>query len=174
MTMTLIESKTLTATTASVEFTSIPQDGTDLVAVISARSNDTANNGGSGFQIRPNGATTNITARTLEGTGSAATSDSETFIRGRMGASDWTANTFGNVSVYISNYTGSQNKSVSVDSVAENNATLAFHGIRAGLWSSSSAVTSLTFVPIAGSFVSGSIASLYKITKGTDGIVTTS
>jgi hypothetical protein len=43
------------------------------------------------------------------------------------------------------------------------------------LWSSTAAITSLAFSDIsAANYLAGSTISLYKITKGTDGIVTTS
>jgi hypothetical protein len=46
--------------------------------------------------------------------------------------------------------------------------------LTAGLWNDTTAITSLTLVPAAGSFIAGSTVSLYKVTKGSDGIVTTS
>ena len=77
--------------------------------------------------------------------------------------------------MYIPNYTGSTNKSISVDSVTENNATNNLMNIQAGLWSNTAAITSILFTSdTAGGFLAGSTISLYKITKGSDGIVTTS
>jgi hypothetical protein len=64
---------------------------------------------------------------------------------------------------------------MSVDAVNENNATSAQQEIRAWLWSETSAITSLTISAIgANQMVAGTTISLYKITKGSDGIVTTS
>jgi hypothetical protein len=61
-----------------------------------------------------------------------------------------------------------------VDTVSENNATAAFQRIIAGLNNSTAAITSINFFPSSGNFVAGSTISLYGITKGSDGIVTTS
>jgi hypothetical protein len=45
--------------------------------------------------------------------------------------------------------------------------------ISAGLWSNTAAITSLTFLPESGTqFEIGTTISLYKITSGSDGIVT--
>jgi hypothetical protein len=46
--------------------------------------------------------------------------------------------------MYIPNYAGSSNKSVSIDAVTENNATAAEANLVAGLWSSTAAITSIT------------------------------
>jgi len=174
MTMTLIESKTLLSAAASIEFTSIPQDGTDLIILMSCRSTRTF--GVDGIGVNFNGVSTNLSTRSLGGTGSGVFSTSiSTGEIGLTSDANNTANTFGNVAAYIPNYAGSTNKSWSSDDVAENNATEAYQIIRAGLWSNTSAITSILLFPVVGpNFVAGSTISLYKITKGSDGIVTTS
>ena len=175
MTMQLIETKTLGTAAASIEFTSIPQDGTDLMLLLSAR---TENNGGvSWFDIETefNGSSSNLLGRVLYGTGSGVASlvDSTKIII-RVSSNLATSSTFGNASVYIPNYIESTNKSVSIDSVTENNGTAAFQAITAGLRSNTAAITSVKFTPTTGNLSSGCLFSLYKITKGSDGIVTTS
>jgi hypothetical protein len=175
MTMTLIETKTLVSDASLIEFIYIPQDGTDLLFTISARSTTTGTN------VEPclvtfNSNTSSYTARTLNGAGSGTpTSASPTsrlaFNAPRAGTA---SNTFNNVSFYIPNYTANVNKSYSTDSVTENSATETHQTIIAGLWSNTSAITSVLFGPTANNFASGSTISLYKITKGSDGIVTTS
>lgn len=175
MTMALIESKTLATATASIEFTSIPQDGTDLVLFVSARTNATDASDGAAVRVNPNGSTTSKTERVLRGTGSSTSSSTDTFFNLRANPSNFTANTFGNSSVYIPNYTGNSFKTMSADGVNENNATSAQQEIRAWLWSNTSAITSLTIAAIGSNqMVAGTTISLYKITKGSDGIVTTS
>jgi hypothetical protein len=172
--MTLIETKTLLSAAASIGFTSIPQTYTDLMFFASTRAST------AGTSVEPclvtfNADTSDYTDRTLNGSGSAATSTSGTsrlvFNAPRTGT---TANTFGNVSVYIPNYAGATNKSYSTDSVTEHNATEAHQTIIAGLWSDTSAITSVSFAPTANNFEAGSTISLYGILKGSDGIVTTS
>jgi hypothetical protein len=166
--MKLIETKTLLSAAASIEFTSIPQDGTDLLLLISARNSGTSGSGRIEFNT---GGT--YTRRRLLGLGSTVLSDSPTSVDWQVSVSTDTANTFNNATIYIPNYTSANAKSYSVDSVSENNATAAQHGILAGLWSETSAITTITLY-VGTEFVIGSTISLYKITKGSDGIVTTS
>jgi hypothetical protein len=175
--MTLIESKILGTAQSSIEFTSIPQDGTDLVVCVSLRSAkvDLLD----GVQFRFNGDTgSNYTSRQLYGTGSGVDSSAGTISSGNVGptsAANSTSNTFGNQVMYIPNYTGSTAKSVSCDSVQESNQTESYIHIVAALWTGTAAITSLTiFSAASANFVVGSTISLYKITKGSDGIVTTS
>jgi hypothetical protein len=174
MTMTLIETKTLGADAASIEFTSIPQTYTDLVFLVSARAST------AGTSVEPclvtfNADTSDYTHRTLNGTGSATASASGTsrlvFNAPRTGT---TANTFGNVSVYIPNYKAAINKSYVSESVTEHNNTEAHQTLIAGLWADTAAITSVLFAPTANNFIAGSRISVYGILKGSDGIVTTS
>jgi hypothetical protein len=170
MTMQLIETKTLGTAAASIEFTSIPQDFTDLVVLLSGRLT-----GGTTFGVSVffNGSTSGFSHRKLFGRGdsvSSNTADQPIILNG----SAFTANTFGNVMVYIPNYTGSTQKSFSIDSVSENNATLAYQTIAAGLWTGTSAITSLQLTSSDSTLTADSTVSLYGILKGSDGIVTTS
>ena len=174
--MRLIESKTLATAAASIEFTSIPSTFTDLVIVSSLRTDnnpDSATYGLAGLSI--NGSTANLTQRFLSGTGNIVVSGSGTAINIVTAGSTNTANTFGNFAVYIPNYTSSVAKSISIDNVTENNATVAYQTLFAGLWNSTSVISSFAFTAGgAGNFVAGSIISLYGVLKGSDGIVTTS
>jgi hypothetical protein len=173
MTMTLIESKTLTGTQAAIEFTSIPSTFTDLVVLVSGRGDRAASF--TSLFVNLNGSSADFTTRVLGGDGSNAVSstDPQSYF-GFIPCASATSNTFGNAALYIPNYTSSANKSLSGDGVAENNATQAFQRIAALLWSNTAAITSLSVYPDVGNFVIGSTVSLYGITKGTDGIVTTS
>lgn len=173
MTMTLIETKTLGSAQANIEFTSIPQDGTDLIVLLSDRmatANDTS------IYIEFNGSTTGYNMTRLGGTGSSIFSQafSEQIAASGQNA-NFTANTFGNDSIYIPNYTSSTSKTWSSDCVTENNATGAYSQIIAGLWSGTSAITSLLLKINGGSnLAAGTTVSLYKITKGSSGGVTVS
>lgn len=145
---------------SSIEFTSIPDDGVDLVLVVSAR-----NASGNDAFLKINGATTNFTSKHLNGTGSVVSSFSRTdgFI-GHFNPAGSTANTFGSMRILFSNYASATNKSFSIDSVTENNATLANIFLTAGLWSNTAAITSVTALAASGNLVEYSTASLYKIT----------
>ena len=134
---------------ASVTFSSIPATYTDLLVKVSARSAFSGVSAGLGMQM--NGLTTSIyTMKLLQGNGTTASSNSYsgiTFISTDNGlvGSTATGNTFNNAEIYIPNYLSSNNKSLSVDSVAENNATAGYNVLNAGLMASTAAITSLTF-----------------------------
>jgi hypothetical protein len=172
--MKLIESKTLGTAAASIEFTSIPSTFTDLVVVLSLR---TARAGeiDDPINIELNGTSSGFSARHLFGNGSSALSATRTNLVYFGNAAGATANTFDNASIYFPNYTGSTNKSYSVDGVSETNGTTAYQNLIAGLWSNTAAISSMLFRSgTANNLVAGSTISLYGILKGSDGIVTTS
>jgi len=171
--MELIETVELASSASSITFSSIPQDYDDLILKFAARS--AADGNPSFFGTGSiNSSTANLSAVLLEGTGSSVSSSSRSDFLIRFPGSSSTANTFGNAEVYFSNYTGSTNKSFSVDLVSEDNATAARQLLSANLWSNTNAITSLTFT--AGEsqdFASGSTFSLYGVTSGGSGTVTT-
>ena len=149
---------------SSVTFSSIPQTYTDLVIKASARNTDS---GITYFTLTFNGNTSSYSGIRLEGTGSSSASYNLQTTAGiqpvYIDSSTYTANTFGNSEIYIPNYTSSNYKSLSSDSVSENNATAANMNMIAGLWSNSSAVTSITLTSIAGNFVQYSSFYLYGV-----------
>jgi len=155
---------------ANITFSSIPQTYTDLMLVVSVRQST----GGDGY-ISFNSSTSNFSRRDLYATGSSAASSSasDNYI-GNIGDSTYTANTFSSNQIYIPNYAGNIAKSYSVESLNENNATVAYMRILAGLWDNTAAITSIALSPATGNLIQHSSASLYGITKGSDGIVTTS
>jgi hypothetical protein len=148
-TYTLLETITVGAAGASsVTFNSIPQTGyTDLVLKVSGRINST-NPGWYDANITFNGVGTSYSGRYLYGNGSATVSGSESSITIRCSSNAATASTFGNAEVYIPNYTSANYKSVSIDQVGENNATLGLDMITASLWSNTAAISSMTLTPI--------------------------
>ena len=157
----LIEAKTLTTTTASITFSSIPGTYTDLGLFISARDNDGGATGAwSTFEFNGSVAPTGIY---LFGNGSSASSGTAHKAPLENGGGS-TANTFSNSWVYIPNYANtSYNKSYSVDGVVETNGTEAYQVLIAGLVATTSAITSIKVTPGAGSFVQYSTFYLYGI-----------
>jgi hypothetical protein len=153
---------------SSIEFTSIPQTGTDLLLVISGRSANavipdsiygTVNSNASGYANR-----------SLEGSGSGASSNtygaSGFIFNAGVAGNSTTSSSFSNASVYIPNYTSSLAKSFSFDGVVENNATTAGQSIQAASWSGTSAISSIQlYVGGGGNFSQHSTFSLYTITK---------
>ena len=162
-TYTLIASNTLSSTTASVTFSSIPQTYTDLVLQVSAR-NDEVDNGAS-LRVYFNSDTANITVRELRGIGTTVASYSLSIPQaGYVAALNSTANTFGAGTIYIPNYTSSNNKSSSGDIVLPSNTAAENYGVlSARLWSITSAITSVTVAPGLDSWVQYSSFYLYGI-----------
>ena len=162
-----IATTTLSSTATEVTFSSISGTYTDLVLLISARS-DRSGQAIDVIKIRFNGATadTNLTSRQVYGSGTTASSQSNAYANiGYATGGTSTANTFANIEVYIPNYAGSTNKPISSTSANENNSATTYEidGI-AGLWSSTSAITSITLLPNVGpNFASGSRFDLYGI-----------
>ena len=145
---------------ATVTFSSIPSTYTDLCLKGSIRWEGNVNF----CYISFNGSSANFTERRLYGTGSAVGSQSDTGNNALLGVADSnTADTFSNGEIYIPNYAGSTNKSFSIDTVQENNATAAFAFMIAGLWSDTSAITSITLTPDTYDFAQYSSFYLYGV-----------
>ena len=155
----------------------IPQTYTDLKLVYSARA--TVAGTQEFINISFNGNTSNYSLRSLQGDGSAASSNAWNFRWiGYAVGSTATASTFSNGELYIPNYTSSNFKSFSGDNVTENNITNAQSILTANLWSDTAAITTIALTVQGGSdFVEGSTFYLYGIsnvtstTKATGGIV---
>jgi hypothetical protein len=163
-TFELIASYTATGSVSSIDFTSIPSTYTDLVLKLSTRQSRSEVASNIGIQF--NGSSSNLSSRYLIGTGSAAASSTfgSTILFGNSTAATATASTFANSEVYIPNYAGSTNKSVSADSVTENNASNANAILSAGLWSQTAAITSISIVSLSSdNFVQYSTAYLYGV-----------
>jgi hypothetical protein len=148
---------------STIEFTSIPATYTDICLVVSLRS--TSGNVQGYCTAAFNGSTANFSIRGLGGTGSGSGGSWTTpsnFV-GEVIGDGATASTFSNLAMYIPNYAGANNKSFSVDAVAENNATFAQVNFTAGLWSQTAAITSIALSPDTGTFKQYSTAYLYGI-----------
>ena len=160
----------LTQNAASVTFDNIPQSGyTDLKIVASIRTDGASANNYGYLDIAFNGSTANYSARRILGYATAVNSGSGTVFLTPQNTNAATSNTFSNMEITIPNYTSSNYKSISVDGVTENNSTAAesaFCTLEAGLWSSTSAITSLGFSVRSGygsSILANSTFSLYGI-----------
>jgi aspartate/tyrosine/aromatic aminotransferase len=152
---------------STIVFSSIPATYTDLVVKVSGRS--TSSGGDCSVTFNSSGGTA-YSSRLLYGDGSAAASASSTgaafatWGAGAINRSTTTSNTFASTDIYIPNYAGSNHKTLSTDSVEENNATQAYSELAASLWANSAAITSITLTPSSsGNFVQYSTATLYGI-----------
>ena len=162
----LISSVTVGAGGASsIDFTSIPATYTDLCVKASLRQDVAYANASIRFNSDSG---SNYSTRLVRGDGSATASSTQSGTSADLfpiaNRSTYTANTFANGEVYIPNYTAAVNKSFSADAVNENNATAADAALKAGLWSSTATISSITLLPDTGAkFVQYSTAYLYGI-----------
>jgi len=165
MGMQLIETVELDSAASSIEFTSIPQDGVDLLLKVSGRSDRAATS--ESMTLAFNGSTSDFSFINLRGQGSSVNTGSGTgSVQILMQNGDTsTASTFGNAQVYVSNYASSSAKSFSSDGVNEGNIVGTFQSLQANLWNNTAAITSVSVSPTFGTnWLQYSTASLYKIT----------
>lgn len=150
---------------ASIDFTSIPSTFTDLCVLLSGRQTGTALT--ASLNISFNGSTANFSYRALQGAGSGTPSSfsGSTNYIGQTPAATATASTFGNAYVYIPNYAGSTNKSLSIDTVDETNGTTTYAQFTASLWSQTTAINALSLISGNVSFGQYTTATLYGIKK---------
>jgi len=164
-TMTLISSVTVGAGgQTSIVFSSIPATYTDLLLKVSARTNASGAiyddlfltvNGQSAQQWRG--------LYTINGTSVvASTSTGFALVSDATGASA-TASTFSNSEFYIPNYTSTGVKSISSDTVTENNATAANLNIAANTVTNCAAITSITLAASGNTFQQYSNFYLYGV-----------
>jgi hypothetical protein len=165
-----IQTYTLSSATASVTFSNIPQNYTDLCLVISARVTRAVS--ASVICLTFNGSSTGYSQQSITGNGASAsaisTSSTTNFTYMEVPAANATASTFGNHAIYILNYAGSTNKTVSFDSVSENNGTTAYANLNTGIWANTAAITSMSLNEPNGNsnFAIGSTFTLYGISNG--------
>jgi hypothetical protein len=141
---------------SSIDFTSIPATYTDLCVFYSLRGNSLE-----GVYVQFNSSTSNFTGRYIF---SDSTSVSSASLARYIGSINSSASTFTNGSLYITNYAGSNNKSFSVDEVYDQNSTAGYLNFTSGLWSSSSAITSIRLEASAG-LTQHSTAYLYGVSN---------
>ena len=166
-TFELIASSTVGSGGASeINFSSIPSTFTDLSLRLSLR---TSYSGiADDLYLKFNNSTAaNYSFRTLLANGStvrsqAASGQTLLYCAG-INAATSTSSTFSNIDIYIPNYAGSTNKSVSVDNVIENNATTADLGFLGNLWSQTAAINQITLLGGYAALVQYSTAYLYGV-----------
>jgi hypothetical protein len=171
-TFTLISSVTVgSGGAANIEFTSIPATYTDLLLKVSPRQSGNVNS--YQFSIRFNGDSSNIYNRKQLfgygiGVGSQTQSNTNSIYIGFDQSNSAGANIFGNYEVYIPNYASSNQKSLSADSVTEENvAELYGISLVAGLWANTAAITSILLQDLHGgtNLLQYSTAYLYGISN---------
>jgi hypothetical protein len=168
-TYTLIQAVTVgSGGAANIEFTSIPATYTDLVVLTSLRG--TASAVSVSGQLQFNSSTSGYGLKYLTGSGTSASSGdfgatTSLIYLGDIPAATGTTSTFANVLVYVPNYAGSNNKSISVDGVEERNNAAAYATLVAAKWDNASAITSVKLYPSSANWVQYSTAYLYGISS---------
>ena len=149
---------------ANIEFTSIPQTYTDLIIKLSLR--DSYNSSRGALYVTFNSNTSSYSWRELrdnDGSAQSTNASAQSSLDAGRGVGDTaTANTFSSTEIYIPNYASNNNKSVSIDNVTENNNTIYYSNLTAGLWANSAAITSIKIEPSQG-WLQYSTATLYGI-----------
>ncbi len=150
---------------SSIDFTSIPSSFKNIVIKTNLRASSSANNWYL-MRLTFNSDTTsgNYSARLLGGFGSSTYSSTSSYYSGYIPSAARTASTFGNNEIFIPNYSGSTAKSISTDSVTEGNgSSYEILGIWAGLWTGTSAISSISIASDTGNLAQYSTAYLYGI-----------
>ena len=164
-TYTLISSSVLSTSASSFTFSAIPATYTDLVLKTSVRSD--VSNIQYDYEVSMNSTGgTNHSYTLFRGyspTGDTFRGSNGAGILGNSSGSGATANTFGNSQMYIPNYAGSTFKPASFNNANETNASTIFLYTTAGLYSSTSAITSIILRSPGYNFVAGSSFYLYGV-----------
>jgi hypothetical protein len=159
----LIETITL-ATTGQIQFSSIPNDGAELIMKMNVRSSST-----SSYQnVRINGSSaSDYWMLNLEGTGTTVFADGPSFSQAGYSSfqvpinkSSTQANTFGNAEMRFLEYAGGGYKEVFAVGVTEDEADAAQQRVSGGFWKQNAAITSISLTT---NMVAGSTVSLYKV-----------
>ena len=156
-----IATTTLSSSSASVTFSSISGSYTDLIAIF----NGGSTTAGMDIRCRFNGdSNSNYSFTFLTGNGTAASSNranSQTFMP--LNYNGYLNNSIQTVSIInLMNYS---NTTTYKTTISRFNTTSYGTDAAAGLWRSTSAITSIEFFPSANSFLTGSTFTLYGITK---------
>lgn len=170
----LVYHEELPADDTTLEYASIPQDGTDLLLICRIRTNRAATN--DAVILKAND-TTLVTRRFYFGNGSYS-GDASTGLA--LSLSDTaTAGAYSQIEFYIQRYTGTDRKKRlfafgAVDGAGDQ--TVGYHSLAGAKYDvAGTAITKLGIVPETGTgFKAGSSFSLYKITAGSDGVTTVS
>lgn len=158
--------------TSAITFNNIPQNYTDLIIKLSARSTGTGDlttyvdmiiNGNTGAFYNQR----NISGMLNSTVTNQTWANQNSFYVYQINTSSSTANTFSNSEVYLPNYSGSNPKSISVDGVSESNTSSSNSrgdALVSGLYNQSGpSIVSLKFTASGGNFAQYSTATLYGI-----------
>lgn len=157
MSLTLIESKTLSTNTTEVIFSNIPQTYKSLYVVGDLKS---ARSGIQGdFSLKLNGTTSGYEARRMTAYGNSPQSDSAMHVNIIGTGGSYPANVFSSLDIYIANYNQGTMKGINMRTAFYDMVSYA-----SARWTSGSAITSLTIYDLTGNaIVANSSLSLYGV-----------
>lgn len=163
MAMTLVSTVVVgTSAPTSLEFTNIPQTGTDLLLLFSGRTTAAGQN----LVVSFNGtsSSSNWQRNHIQGDGSAVAGGeaADSNLNNAIVPSSFTADTFSNCQFYISNYRIGLRHRLLASYVTENRATLSYQRIQTSRWSVDTAITSISLSNASG-FAQYTTAYLYII-----------
>lgn len=140
-----IASATVTGSASDIQFTNIPQTYTDLCALISVTGRLTSGTAGALVVYTATGQSSSLsTWKDVRGDGSSAASYNAAYpIIGTIVYQ--TSSTFGSTNLYIPNYTSSNKKGFSSDSVTEANTVLSYAALNALMIDYTSPISFLGF-----------------------------
>jgi len=151
---------------ATIDFNSIPSTFTDLCIKLSVRNTTATTVGNVTLDMKINSLTTGYSGKQIFGSSTSVGSlNRNNIIIGTLNSANDTANTFSNIEIYITNYTTSNQKSYSVDSVSESNTAVTELDLLAKLNSTTSAITTITFSCSFDNFAQHSTAYLYGVSN---------
>ena len=173
-----IYTRTIGAGGGNPIFNNIPQGFTDLKIVISGRGLDSSVTNQVYMQLNGIGASGTYSVTRLTGSGTATSSDKsfgsggDFCYVGQINQATSTSNIFSNMVIDIFNYSGGNNKSISVESVSEQTATFATQTITSALARIQDPITSITLGTF-GTFAERSTITIYGISSTYQGSVPT-
>lgn len=151
-----IATQTVGTAVSSVTFSSIPQTYTDLVLITSGTSTGAAQ-----MTLRFNSATTNYSTVVMSGNGTATDArriSGLTYLQ--LGYHDYFSSSQSNALTYIMNYISTTNKKTVLNRTS--NGSLGV-GLSVGMWSDISAITTVDVLPLASTWATGTVITLYGI-----------
>jgi len=166
----LINSQTLTSSTTTFSFSSIPATYQDLLVVASIKTDESSFTNEQ-IRIRFNGLSTSIYSNTsIRGDGSGFTSSRQSSQTsgyvGLMNTNEGVLASYSSTTIYIPSYLSTASKQTATFTAHEMNGTTAYTTSLANLTGLTSAITSITFTTLnTKNFVSGTSFYLYGISN---------
>jgi hypothetical protein len=151
-----------TGGSASISFSSIPQTYTDLMILISAKTTD-AN--WSYIKIGFNGSTASFADKQLLSDSATSYSQSNNRFVSFVPGTNQGTSVFGAANLYVPNYTSTTSKTYVAEGASPSNGLTGYPSSEGGIWSVSSAITSIELTMNVGNYAEFSSASLYGISK---------